>query len=390
MRGMRFGHAATSAALGLVVVLAMIACSGDDGTNAPASGATDGGTTDARGGERGTDAGITIDAGPPESIHYLGRFDTSDPAGARFAFPGSAIAATFQGTGVDVTLDDAGDNYFAVSIDGAAATTVHTQGGGTFGLADGLVAGQHTVSLTKMTESYQGIVQLKALTPKNGAIVPTPFPFSRRIEMIGDSITCGYGDLGKGPGCTFSADTEDETHAWGAVAAASLGAMHTAIAYSGKGMLRNYDGSTTDVMPQIWKRTFADDGTSTWDTSRYTPDVVVIDLGTNDFAKGDPTDAFVTAYEAFVAELRAAYPNAFIVCAVGTMLGGADHDTAFGYVTAVAKASNDAGDAKVSALDLGTQDANTDGIGCDSHPSVATHAKMAAKLVAHVKSLTGW
>ena len=66
-----------------------------------------------------------------------------------------------------------------------------------------------------------------------------------------------------------------------------LGAAHVAIAYSGIGMLRNNGGGTTGTMPERYERTLADDAASLG-LARYTPDVVVIDLGTNDFATGDP------------------------------------------------------------------------------------------------------
>ncbi len=323
----------------------------------------------------------TNDAGPTENIHFLGRFDTSDAKGPRFAYPGSAIMATFSGTALDVTLTDQNENYFAVSIDGQPPTTLHTTSATTsYSLATNLAAGSHTVVLVKRTESFQGIVQFGGFS---SPLVPTPFPFARRIEMIGDSITCGYGDTGVGPNCGFTPDTEDENQAWGEVAGAQVNAMHTSIAYSGKGLYRNNDGSTTDLMPTVWTRTFADDTSSVWDFSKYVPDVVVINLGTNDFAKGDPGSAFTTAYVAFIKTLRGKYPNAHIVGVVGPMLGGTQAGT---YVQ---NAITQSADANTSYLELPTQD-GSDGYGCDYHPSVARQAKMGALLAAHLQQKLGW
>ncbi|HEX7664294.1 MAG TPA: SGNH/GDSL hydrolase family protein [Polyangiaceae bacterium] len=378
------------ASLGVVAFACSSSSSDDDGTLPETDGGSvDTGTTfDATTPNDG--AAPAIDAGPPEDVHFLGRFDTSDPKGPRFAYPGSTIGTSFTGTGIAVTLADQGDDYFTVVVDDGKPTALHTSGTQSYVLVQGLATGTHTVTIAKRTESFQGIVQFQGFAPIDGAIVPTPFPFTRKIEMIGDSITCGYGDLGAGPSCHFSADTEDETQAWGAVAAASLGAMHTAISYSGKGVFRNNDGSTTDLMPEIWTRTFADDSTSTWDFTKYVPDVVVVNLATNDFSKGDPGNDFITAYGAFLNVLRTKYPSAHLVGVIGTMLGEPQHTTALGYVQAAVKAANDGGDAKVTALDLGIQDQDADGIGCDYHPSVATQAKMGAKLAAHVKTIIGW
>ncbi|MEO8877220.1 MAG: SGNH/GDSL hydrolase family protein, partial [Polyangiaceae bacterium] len=303
-------------ALALTLLIALAGCSGEGDGAAPETGMDASVSIDAAAPDAIAEPhDAAVDAGPSETIHYFGRFDTTDAAGPRFAFPGSAIAATFTGTGIDVMLADQNQNYFDLVIDGAAPVTIMTQGTQSYTLAKDLAPGTHTVVLTKITESFQGIVQLQALTPKDGALTPTPFPFARRIEMIGDSITCGYGVLGA-TGCTFTPATEDEDAAWGALAARQLNAVHTAIAYSGRGVYRNYDATTTDVMPMIWRRTFADDAMSSWDTTKFSPDVVVINLGTNDFAKGDPGSAFVTAYSGFLVALRSAYPQAYFVCVV--------------------------------------------------------------------------
>jgi lysophospholipase L1-like esterase len=332
-------------------------------------------------------------SGSGEAIHFIGRFDTSDPAGPRFAWPGSAIAARFSGTGIDIALTDpGGNNYWTVRIDGMVTTLQTSAATTTYTLASGLPNGNHDLVITKRTESFVGVVQFKGLTPKGGAIVPTPFPSNRRIEMIGDSITCGYGVLGPPvamPTCGFTPATENEDQAWGAIAAMQLSAVHTTIAYSGRGMYRNNTGQTTDVMPDLWLRTFADDPASTWDFSKYTPDVVVIDLGTNDFATGDPGSAYTAAYSAFLKTLRGKYPNAFIICALGTM-GDPQLSIARGYISSAVMAAKSGGDSKVSFLEMPTQDCNVDGCGCDYHPDLVTQSKMGAALAQQIRNVAGW
>lgn len=61
------------------------------------------------------------------------------------------------------------------------------------------------------------------------------------------------------------------------------------------GVVRNYGEKTPTSpipFPMIYKRTVANDANSTWNTAQWTPDVVVINLGTNDFSS-QPT--YVTA-----------------------------------------------------------------------------------------------
>ncbi len=124
--------------------------------------------------------------------------------------------------------------------------------------------------------------------------------------------------------------------------------------------------------------------------------MVVVNLGTNDFAKGDPGQLYVDAYTGFMEQLRSHYPNAFILCAVGSMLSdgypvGEMHLThAKQYIQGVVDARKKGGDTKVGFVDLGEQAPAADGYGCDYHPSIATNQKMAAKLVTAIKAATGW
>ena len=83
------------------------------------------------------------------------------------------------------------------------------------------------------------MVDFKGFTVTNGALVPTPPPFTRKLEFIGDSITCGFGNEGPGPNCPFTADTENESLAYGTLTAQALNAEHHTIAWSGIGMVRH-------------------------------------------------------------------------------------------------------------------------------------------------------
>ena len=387
---------------------AVAACSSTDTTTSTtttgsggAGGAGSGGASSATSMSSTTTSGDATSSGsssstgvvePTELIHYLGRFDFSDPMAPASSWPGSAIAARFSGTGLDIDLHDDGQNFFAVSIDGATPTLLTTSSDNDkYSLATGLADAEHEVVVTRRTESFQGVVHFHALNPLGGGkIVPSPAPFKRHIELIGDSITCGYGNEGMGPGCSFSADTENEWLAYGSIAARGLSAEPHVIAYSGKGAYRDYGGATDNQMPVLYELTFAEDPAVKWDFTAWKADVVVVNLGTNDFAKGDPGQAYIDAYTALVKQIRGHYADAYIVCAVGSMLGGGDLAKDLTYVKGVVAAANTAGDKKVSFVDLGQQDGNADGLGCDYHPSLKTHQKMADKLTAAIKAVAGW
>ncbi len=79
-----------------------------------------------------------------------------------------------------------------------------------------------------------------------------------------------------------------------------------------------------------------------------------------------------------------------MVRAGGTRRGGLSLTQATQYVQSVVTARHTAGDTAVSYVDFGEQDQAADGIGCDYHPSLATHQKLATKLTAAIKLVTGW
>src|SRR5687767_14588279 len=108
-------------------------------------------------------------------------------------------------------------------------------------------------------------------------------------------------------------------------------------------------------MPDLFTRVFADDPRSTWGFA-YTPDVVVINLGTNDFSVGDPGQPFVDAYLGLVADVRARYPEAWILVAESPMIDGADRFAVRGHFDEVVAGSGE----RVALVEIAPQLA-TDG-----------------------------
>jgi lysophospholipase L1-like esterase len=263
-------------------------------------------------------------------------------------------------------------------------------------IATGLTDGEHDVVITKKTEPVFGTAQLVGLVPTGGALVPTPVPAApHRIEMIGDSITAGYGILGANENCNFSPETESEPSAWGALAAKEVAADRSVVAWSGIGVWRDSAGGTVDQMPTRYDRAIASDPASTWTHASFEPDAIVVNLGTNDFAQGDPGAAFETAYIAFLQKLRTTHPQAYLVVATSPMLtdsypeGEQRRTKSLAALNRIVEARKTGGDAKVALLTIDEQ-TDADKYGCDYHPSTITAQKMGARLAGFLKSTLGW
>ena len=325
-------------------------------------------------------------------VLFIGRFDTSDPAGPKFAWSATTIKANFQGTGISVNLKSSGDNWFNVIIDGIVQTPINVPSGtaSSFTLASGLANRNHTVELVKRTEANVGDTQFLGFTVMDGSLLAPPAASSRRIEFIGDSITCGYGNEGTSQYQSFTTKNENAYLAYGALTARLLGADPISVSWSGKGVINNYDGGTTDLMPSLYSRILPYNTTPEWDSSQWIPQVVVLNLCANDFNIGIPDrTAFTTEYASFVGRIRDQYPNAHIYCALGPTLYGGDLTSARDYISTVVTQKNSSGDQNVHFIEFPMQNASN-GYGEDWHPSVKTHELMANKLASQIRIDLGW
>jgi lysophospholipase L1-like esterase len=324
-------------------------------------------------------------------MRLSGRFDDRDPAGPRCAWPGSAIHLRFEGPALALRLRGSSD-HFTLELDGAPLPVlVADPRRERYPVARGLAAGVHELTIVKRTEPLVSEAQLLGLElPDGGELLPPPPSPARRIELVGDSITAGFGVLGDAAS-GFSAATEDFTLSCGALAARALGAEVVAVAWSGRGVVRNWAGEPGEPMPVLYERTLPARPESRWDHERFEPAVVVVNLGTNDFSPGEPPteEAFVTAYASFVRRLHTLHPRAPVISALGPMLAGEALRRARSALERAAALLRGEGDRGVVRLEHAPQHA-ADGLGSDGHPSARTHRRMAAELSAVIRGELGW
>jgi lysophospholipase L1-like esterase len=270
-----------------------------------------------------------------------------------------------------------------------------TAGQNRYVLAEGLEDREHTILVCKATEAAIGYVEFAGFNCHE--LLPAPEKPERKIEFIGNSITCGTGLDLSGIPCD-SAEWYDQHNAYlafGPLLARRLNAQWLLSSVSGSGIERNWNG-LGPTLPQVYHNTYLrPDSANLWDFSGYVPDLVVISLGTNDFSDGDgkipralpDSTKFVNAYLQFLKTVRKNYPQAVICCLSSPVMQGEKSRILQQYLeTIVESMHNKENDKKVSKFFF----AKVYDHGCDGHPDRQEHAQMANELEPFLKQVMQW
>lgn len=279
-----------------------------------------------------------------QNIQYMGRIDFSNPEKPLFAYPNVSIKAKFEGSSIDVLIksytgSEFSSNYFVSIIDGGIPVKFQvTSAQQTYSIAKNLSSGQHAVEIIKITESSCGECEFLGFQTDYGKslVAPNILP-DLKIEFFGNSITCGYGiEGGERPTC------DNSYKAYAAVAARQLNAQFHTTSYSGIGVVTGFG---TFLMKDMYDRTIAITNYSpfpinnNWNFTKFIPDVVVIELGTNDHFTGFSSVTFKQGYTDFISKISAAYPNSYIICTNSPMLYNSDVDVSINEVVTNLKTS---------------------------------------------------
>ncbi len=333
-----------------------------------------------------------IDADNPY-IQYIGRFDFSNPKKVTYDWPGVHICAKFEGTSCSLRLNDH-KNEYAIIIDEHAPRILTTDTASIYRVASGLADSvPHSITIMKRTESFIGKGEFEGfILDKSKQLLPPDKRPERRIEFIGNSITCGYGVEGDSATCHFSPETENASMSYAAMVSRALNADYSLVAYSGRGVVRNYgdvNKTSRDPMPSLYDRICFNDSTSKWNFSRWVPQAVVINLGTNDFStKPYPDkDVFQNAYEELINRIRRIYPGVDIFCICGPMIG----EPCMSYIKeVVVNDQKQKRDKDVFFIPIDRSIMTAEDWGCDWHPNVLGMMKMTNAIVPVIKTRMNW
>ncbi len=329
-------------------------------------------------------------------IQYVGRICYDNPERPRFTFPGTQINARFTGSSLKLWAKPK-SGYFMAQIDRCEPFKVALTGerDSVVTLATALPQGPHEVRLMYIIEGYELKPDFRGFViDEEATLLPPPALPSRTIEFIGNSITCGYGNESIDKSDHFEYETENHYLSYAQLTTRNLGAMAHVVARSGIGVYRSYDGPKTgtpdNVMTTEYEYTNLYDRSEKWDFNRYQPQLVCINLGTNDLSTNNyDVKRLKDAYKKFLRQVRSHNPQAKIVYLCGSMLGGKELEIARKTLNEVVDEARQAGDAEVYRFDFTPSDGSIK-YGADWHPSVWQHELMAAELTAFLRTLMQW
>ena len=253
--------------------------------------------------------------------------------------------------------------------------------------------GQHDLRVVKLSENARGKLGLLALET-DGEFLPAPKNTRPVIEVVGDSITCGFGNEAPASSFEFHTGEENGWMSYAALAARELGCEWSLVCESGiaagqaekplfphHGMDEIYAytdelyDSRRGAMPQKW------------DFAAHPSDIVVINLGTNDATpirfSPDPLgvdrmeDWFQQKFLGLVRQVRSLNgKDALIVCSLGSM----DYFLYDRIAAAVKAYQAETGDERIFAFKYLPINNMSEGVGAAGHPSMKTHLRMGREL----------
>lgn len=282
-----------------------------------------------------------------------------------------------------LVMDNEFDNAITLTLTKPETEVVLIGEGGFASPTDGEI---HEVSVYKRSESIDSHIALKSLVTSGKFIEGVEYK-ERKIEVIAASSSTGYGNLSNS---TKTTANSDGLKAFAFLTAQALDAELSIVSASGWGI--SASAWTSPQTINMHDKYFMVDcfSNEAWDTSKYTPDVIVTNFGTNDLSyinlgrndaeKAERRENFIATYVDFLDRLQRTYPDAQIIILYGLMNESgvyADHEEIYAR-------------AKQIIPNLEMIKINGDAKGYNSHPSVTSHAAIAQTLTQKIKDLMGW
>ena len=285
-------------------------------------------------------------------LSYSGRIDFDNPDAPVLVFVSSSVSFRFRGTSVKVKLINkrsCWSNRLGCIIDGVQSAVLlnEDEAEHTYTLAENLTDAEHEVILFKR-QDIAHIVTLLGFEFNDGAeLLEPPAKPERRIEVYGDSVSCGeVSEAVEYTGKVDPVHNGEFSNSWYSYAwmtARKLKAELHNISQGGIALLNGtgYYGAPEYLgMEECYdKIEYLPDlsPVKKWDFAKYTPHVVIVAIGQNDNHPEDymaadydgaKSENWRRHYEAFIRRLMELYPGAQIILTTTILMHDAAWDRA--------------------------------------------------------------
>lgn len=330
---------------------------------------------------------------------YQGRVEKLQNDNVILIGTASSVSFNFIGNECSISLQSVDSyehhNYVSLVLDGKYLGQIKIEKGApqSFPIKVTSNKKEHKLEIYKNTEAHSGGILFAGTTAKLTSI---SFKKKKKIEFIGDSITCAAAsdsvDCDKGE----YMDHHNGYYAYGPTLSRAIGVDYLVSSVSGIGMYRNWNDENKDeaIMPDVYQNLYL-----TKDTSKpkydfaFQPNIISIALGTNDFSGGDGKkerlpfnpEKYVSNYINFIKMLYEHNPNAQIVITNSPMVGG-DRAIVFEECLKKVKAAFDTDKSHKPILIFKFKPMTPNG--CLGHPDVADQKVMADQYGPFLKKLT--
>ena len=263
------------------------------------------------------------------AFDYIGRIDLSDKEKPLFVFAGSMIKVKFTGTSVGMMIQPMlmyKKTWIGAVIDNVqycmqlnpTDVPVYIE------IASDLSEGEHELTIFKRTAGTHHYFRFCGLViDENAKVMPLNHKYDMNLEVYGDSVSAG--EVVEAIYYTEHIDPAHESqydNAWFSYSLSLARKLNARIHCNAQGGISLINGAGFFNPPQYIgmesvydKLSYVPEfGVTPWDSSRFTPDYVIIALGQND-AHPDPkliheeayNEKWRTVYKNMVNDLRGKY-----------------------------------------------------------------------------------
>lgn len=333
-------------------------------------------------------------------FEYQGRIEKMQDNKVMLIGSASSVSFDFKGNSCTISLQSVDSwehqNYVSLELDGKYIGRIRIEKGAIQSIPITVPNNKktHHLSIYKATEAANGGV---LFTGTNANLIAcTILKNKKKVELIGDSITCGYGNdastIPCGSGDWF--DQHNAYWAYGPVLSRALDVDYVLSSVSGYGMYRNWNDEHLGepIIPDVYENLYLNKDSSKPYDFAFQPDLVSICLGTNDFSDGDGKKArlpfneekYVSNYIDFIKTVYKHAPNTRIVLLNSPMVSGDKNITFVQCLKKVIQAfENDTIHKPIALFEFQPMSPK----GCGYHPDITDDKVMADQLIPFFKKL---